>query len=369
MGDSKCCSNTIAAGARRMLCRIAIACAAAPAPAAAQALPPRLADFLQQTIALAPAGVRDLLNGKGVVKVLATSDQREVALFGIIHLKVPRAYYVARALDFASSLREPSRLRFGIFSDPAVPADVAVLSVPHNDVRDLAHCLPGACKVKLSAEAISQLRATVNLNSPSADSIVDAYVRGRVLGYVDAYRARGNAALMVYNDAQSVTAAAEVFQAMLSRSPYMYQYVPALERYLENTPNDRPPGISEVLFWSEDNLPGLPPTIMLSHEVVYAPPDLPGTTLIVTKLLYAAHFLDGGLDLAAVVDDAGGPGGAPAGSYLVILRRLHFDDLPSGGLLNLRGRVIGKLRARLAASLHDVRSATEQAYGSTAGSH
>jgi hypothetical protein len=352
---------------RRALCWAAIAGAARPLRAAAQGLPPALATFLHQTIELDWRGMRDLTDGKAVVRVLASPDQREIALFGIVHIGVPRAFYVTRAADFPSSLHEPSRLRFGIFSDPAAASDVASLSVPHDDVRDLARCRPGSCKVKLSAEAISHLRAVVDFHAPSADSVVNAYVRTRVLEYVAGYRAQGNAALIVYNDQQSKIAAAEIFQSMLSRSPYMYEYVPALERYLEHAPHDRPAGIDEVLFWSEDILPGLPPTIMVTHEVIYAPPDQPGSTLIVSKLLYAAHFLDGGLDLTAVVDATGDPDGAPAGAYLVMLRRVHFDDLPSGGLLNLRGRVTAKLHTRLAASLRDVRTNAERAYGSAAG--
>ncbi len=128
---------------------------------------------------------------------------------------------------------------------------------------------------------------------------------------------------------------------MLSHSSYMYEYAPSLERYLKNYPQDRPPGVAETLFWSEDDLPGLKPTLTITHEVVYTPPDLPGTSLIASKLLYADHFLDGALDLRVVVDQMGTGAGNPAGIYLVVVRRLHFDDL--SGPFNVRGRVISEL--------------------------
>jgi hypothetical protein len=51
--------------------------------------------------------------------------------------------------------------------------------------------------------------------------------------------------------------------------------------------------------------------------------------------------------------------------YLVLLRRLHFDDLPSGGLMNVRGKVIGKLRDQTETSLRDSKSRNEQAYGNS----
>ena len=65
---------------------------------------------------------------------------------------------------------------------------------------------------------------------------------------------------MVYDDQQSRGASAQVFQAMLSRSPYMYQYAPSLERYLKNYPNffHRPADVSEVLFWADDESPRSP---------------------------------------------------------------------------------------------------------------
>jgi hypothetical protein len=142
----------------------------------------------------------------------------------------------------------------------------------------------------------------------------------------------------------------------------MYEYAPSLERYLKNYPDDRPAHVRETLFWSEDDLPGLKPTLSITHEMVYAPPELPGSTLIVSKQLYADHYLDGALDVTAVVDQAGGQRANAAGIALVILRRWHFDDLPSGGLMNVRGRVTGKLRDQTIALLRGTKTKSEEAY-------
>jgi len=324
----------------------------------AQAMPPSLVQFLQHTIALTPDELSGATSGQPVVKILDPSDRREIAAFGIVRIDVPREFYVRRAADFRSSLRDPSRLRFALFSEPAAASDVAGLTLPHNDVQDLAQCRTGSCHVKLSAQALADLRAHVDFTSPAADSAVSAYFRARMLDYVTGYRARGDSALAIYDDQESRTAAAQVLAGIMSRSPYMYQYAPSLERYLEHYPSDRPAGISEALFWADDELPGLRQTITLTHAVVYAPPELPDATLIAAKLLYADHYLDGALDLTAVVDQ-------PAGIYLVVLHRLHFDNLPSGGPLNVRGRVIGKLRERTAAFLRDAKTQSERAYAGT----
>ena len=330
----------------------------------AQAMPPELAQFLRTTVQATPDQLSSVTTGRSLVRVLAPSDRREVAVLGVIHIAVPRAFYVRRATDFPTALRDPERLRFAILSDPVAPADVAGLTLSHDDVDDLMHCKPGSCKFKLSAATIEKVRAAITPGSPVADSIATAFFRGRMADYVTAYRARGNRALVVYADEDSTTDAAQVFDSIVSRSPYMYQYAPALERYLINYPDDRPSDIAEALYWSEDNLPGLQRTISITHTVVYAPPEHPETTLIASKLLYADHYLDGALDLTAVVDQSG----AADGVYVVVLHRMHFDELPSGGLLNIRGKVIGKLRDQTTAWLNATKTRTEQVYAAAPAS-
>jgi len=341
---------------------MAVAVATVPSTTAAQAMPPSLSQFLQQTIGLHSDEIRAVTSGNAVVKVLDSPDRLEIPVIGVVRIAVPRSFYVQRAADFRTSLQIASRRRFALFSDPAVPADVAALFVPHDDVQDLAHCRAGACKLKLSAATIARARSLIDSAPAAADSVVSQYVRQRALDYITGYRARGNAGLVVYADEDSVTAAAQIFTAMLSRSPYLYQYAPSLERYLEQYPQNRPTDVTEALFWSEDDLPGLKPTITITHEVIYTPPELAGCTLIVAKQLYADHYLDGAIDVTAVVEETAGQ----TGLYLIFLHRLHFDELPSGGLVNVRGKVIGKLRDATRTVLTDAKTAAERAYAAAA---
>jgi hypothetical protein len=331
----------------------------------AQGMPATLAQFLQQSISLKSDEIVAASSGTPVVKMLDPSDQREIAVFGIVSIAAPRSFYVERATDFPSALRDPTRLHVALFSDPAVASDADAFSLPHDDLQDLAKCQPHSCKLKLPADAITRLHAVLNPPTPSADSAVNAYFRARMVEYVTGYRAHGNAALLAYDDQKSADSAAMVFTAMLSRSPYMYQYAPSLQRYLVNYPTDRPSRTREAIYWSEEDLPSLKPTLTITHEVVYAPSELPGSTLIATKQLYADHYLDGALGLTAVVDGTKVGTADDAGIYLVVLRRLHFDDLPSGGIVNVRGKVVGKLRDQMTASLRNTKSRIEQAYGAT----
>ncbi len=359
-----------AQGCRQLLTLLgsaALVGTAVPATARAQGPPPAsLQSFLQNTIHLNPDELRAVPNGKPLVKVMDTGDSREIAVFGVVWIDVPRAYYVKRASDFPVSLKSPSRVRFGIFSDPARETDVAAFSLPHDDAQELTKCRPGSCKVKLSSAAMTGVLASMDSTGPAPDSAANAFFRRAMLGYVTDYRSKGNSALLIYED-ERATAAKQVFDSMLARSPYAYQYAPSLERYLVNYPGDRPTELSEVVFWAQDDLPSLRPTVTITHALVYAPPELAGCTLIVSKQLYASHYLDGGMTIDAVVDAADSSSLSQT-VYLVLLRRLHFDDLPSGGVMHVRERVTSKLRDQTGSVLLDAKTRAEQAFASASAS-
>jgi hypothetical protein len=348
----------------RTLAGAALMTVALTLPASAQTMPASLSQFLQGTIGFTADEVSSATRGMPVVKQLPTTDKREVAFIGVQAIDVPRAFYVARASDFPAALREPSRAALGVFSDPAVPADVATLALPHDDVKSLAQCQPGNCKLTLPAPSITDIRATIDLGAPSADSATNAYFGRRMIQYVTAYRARGNAALVVYDDAKDSASAAQVWDGIVSRSPYIYRYAPTLDQFLRNYPKDRLPGAREVIYWSQDNVPGIKPLLSITQELVYAPAELSGTTFIASKQLYCDHYLDGALDLVALIDRSESPAPDSAGIYLVMLRRIHFDDLPSGGIINVKGKVIGKTHDRTVDFLRETKKASEQAYAS-----
>jgi len=315
------------------------------APLHAQA-PEQLITFLRQGIGLDSAQLVLVERGEGVVKVLDTRDRRDVALFGIITADVARAAYVAKALDFKNSLRAPSRTHFGIFSNPAIAADVAAVTISMRDVEDMKDCRPGDCVVKLPATDMRRIHEETNWSGDDIQAQLGAYARRRLVEYVTDYRARGDSAMAIYDDRGRLNVhASDAFAAMLAESPYVYQNVPSLGRYLAAYPREKLAGATEVLFWSEDAMPRLRPILSVTHQVVYTPPELPGVTLIAAKQLYANHYFEAALDVTCVVERGG------SGSYLLVLRRYRFDNMPSGGLINIRGRAIGALRDQLLADL------------------
>ena len=315
------------------------------APLQGQDAPAQLVRFLRQGIGLDSAQLVLVERGDAVVKVLDTRDRRDVALFGIIAADVPREVYALQVRDFRHSLRTPTRARLGIFSDPASAADVAAVTISNRDVAEMKECRPGDCVVKLPATDMRRIHEEMNWSGADLQAQLSAYARRRLIEYVTDYRARGDSAMAIYDDRGNLNVrASDAFAGLLAESPYVYQNVPSLGRYLSSYPRDTLAGAAEVLFWSEDVMPRLRPILSVTHQVVYTPPELPGVTLVAAKQIYANHYFEAAVDLTCIVD-------RPGGSYVLVLRRYRFDNMPSGGLLNIRGRAVGALRDQLLADL------------------
>ena len=342
-------------GARRPVGIALLGCIAATAPLLGQQTPAPLVRFLRHSIGLDSAQLAAVERGAALVKVLDTKNQRDVAVFGIITADIPRQRYVGHLRDFPSSLRAPTRPRFGVFSDPATAADVQGLVVDQQDVAEVKDCHPDDCKIKLPATDMKRLREDIDWSAADPQVQVNTYARQRMLEYVTDYRARGDTAMVVYDDRGNVRASS-AFAALLAESPYVYEYVPAFQEYLATYPRGKLDGLSEVLFWSEDRLPRLKPILSVTHLAIYAPPDLPEATFVAGKQIYADHYFEAGFDLTTVIDRQ--TTGATPGIYLVLLRRSRFDDLPTG-LFNIRGKVIGKLRDQMRTDLEREKTTAE----------
>jgi len=326
--------------------------AASPAPAS-------LVQFLRHSIGMDSAVLLRALRGEPFVTVLDAELHRDVAIFGMITAAVPRAVYEAQLRGFRTSLRAPNRTRFGIFANPATAADVAAVVIAQRDADDMKSCKPGDCVVKLPATDMERIRREMNWSAPDLAAQLSAYARRRLVEYVTDYRARGDSAMAVYDDrSRASVRGREAFAALLAASPYVYQHVPSLERYLASYPRATLPNAAEVIFWSEDVMPRLRPILSVTHQVVYTPPELPEVTLIAAKQIYANHYFEAVVDLSLVVDRQQ-PDGQP-GIFLLVLRRYRFDNLPTG-LLNIRGRAINALRDQLLADLRRQRSMFEPA--------
>jgi hypothetical protein len=330
-----------------MLSLLVVASALLQTPSAPA--PESLVRFLRQGVGFDSMQVAAALRGEPVVKVLETGTQRrDIAIFGIVTSAVSREDFTRRARDFPQSLRLPTRPRFGIFSTPATAADVQGVVIPERDVKDMKDCRPGDCVTKLPATDIRRIQAEMNWSARDLRDQMNTYARRRLVEYVTAYRMRGDSAMAIYDDRSTANVrSSDAFAALLAESPFIYQHVPSLRAYLTSYPHDTLAGVSEVIFWSEDVLPRLRPILSVTHQVVYVPPEWPHMTVVAAKQIYANHYFEAALDLTGVIARPAGQ----TGTYQLVLRRYRFDNLPSGGLLNIRGRATGALRDQLLADL------------------
>lgn len=290
--------------------------------------------------------------------MLDVPDQDEVAIFGIVAIDVPRATIAARIRDIPGFLHRPTRAAFGIFSTPATAADARGFSIEASDLDALKKCRPGDCDVKMPATRFDQFGRTVDWSSSDVSSRVSAAVRQTMAEYVERYRKGGTASMVEYGDQKSVRSSSDAFTSLLAESPYIYDYVPAFQRYLQSYPRDSLSGATDAIYWATDHLASLRPILSITHLSLYEPSGAP-MTLVSEKQLYASHYFLGAFTLTTLLDRPDAPGGR--GSYYMVVQRMRFDHLPSGGLLNIRGRVVGKMNEALAAELRDGKASLEAA--------
>jgi hypothetical protein len=333
-----------------IVCAVLISSAQSDRPRAI----PKLPVFEGHAITLSADELAALSRGEPVVQMLNPKDGRVVAAFGIVAIKSTRRAFVNGLTDFAQSLRAQGIEKFGLFKVPTTTASVSAFALDADDAAALRKCRTGKCEFKIPAAEMARAKALLGGGGDGAAKLA-AYGRRRVAQYVTAYRARGNAALVVYDDfGKGGVHASDAFAALLGASPWLAVNAPAVQRYLQHYPRGRPGDAKEVIYWAEETLKGLRPTVTINQMVVSSP--TPAMTVAVTKQIYSDHYFEGMLDERVVVDRRDGRGAD--GIYLMMLRQYRFDNLP-GGILNIRGRAKAALQERVEAELRRTQSAAQ----------
>jgi len=318
-----------------------------------------LDEFLASGIGLTPTESAGLTRGETIARILRTGDKRDVALLGVVQVNVPRSFFLDRQRDLPRALRTPTRKEVQLFSQPAAVTDVDAFAVSDDDVKELRNCKPNECNFKLPAMDMERLHTTVDLNASDAKARVATYARQRMVEYVNDYRARGNSAMLVYDDRGSVHSS-DAFAAMLQDSSYVFSAVPSLGDHLLKYPGHALPEATEVVFWSRDEMPNLRPVTRITHHVIYSPEDMPDVTVVASKQIYSNHYFEAGLEVLGAADRAAASS-AP-GITVVAVRRYRFDHLPSGGLVNIRSRATNGLRDNVSADLKRLKHESEAAW-------
>lgn len=293
------------------------------------------------TLGLGPAQLAAAANGQAIVRLLKSDDNRDVSVSGVIAVRAPRDAVVTHALE-GRAFMSAAASRSGVFSHPPTAADVREAAFDNSEYKGLRKCRRADCDFKLTAAAMQSFMTGVEWSTPNAKSQADDRLRTDLVQLLTDYELRGNEAMLTYDDARAPARTADVFTALLAQSSQLSGYAPALFRYLETYPADPPSAVRDVLYWADERLPHMRPTLTVNHVVAYAPPT--GPAFVVRKQIYATHYFEGALQVMVVVDGgalAAPPSAAPM-TYLLTVRRFRFDALP-GGILNVRGRVRSQL--------------------------
>jgi hypothetical protein len=290
-------------------------------------LPVALADFLQTEAHGTDQDRAVLLAGRPLVKWLDADPAKEVAVLGAVWVNGGLRRYV----ELVTQIEQFER--GGVFritkriSNPPTANDFADLSISDQDFADLQRCRLGDCALKLDADGVQRLRASVDWATPTAKQDATALFRRLALEYVNGYREGGNARLGVHRDREHPTFVADEFRSMIARLPRLAAELPDVRRYLLDYPKATLANATDFLYWQETQF-GLKPTVRINHLVIQERPD---RTVVATKMLYASHYFWTALELRVLLPDpARGPG-----FWLVTVNRSRSD-----GLSGFMGRVI-----------------------------
>jgi hypothetical protein len=206
--------------------------------------------------------------------------------------------------------------------------------------------------------AMASAPARLPHGDESSASRIDSLMREWLLGLVTDYHARGDTALPVYDDTRAGEQSASGFRQLLGEDASVFRDAPAFAGYLGGSPARTIPGATSTIFWTIDRRPGLKPILSVSQRSTFRGAGPGAPMFIATKQLYASHYFDSWLDVEALV---AAPSPEP-GTYVVLVRRVRFDHLPSRGLFDVRGRVVRQLRDALREELADTRQSVQAVY-------
>ena len=174
-------------------------------------------------------------------------------------------------------------------------------------------------------------------------------MREWLVAYVNAYRADSMEETVVYDDTKRPVRSSDAFRALLAEPMLAGLDSEPFAAMLATPRSARPQAVGSRISWEFDHPSGLKPLLEVLERSMYSSPARPDVNWMTTKLLYASHYFESQLDFMTVADAPSSPGSGAM--YIVVLRRSKFDDLPSGGLFNIRGRAVRKLRDALRTTL------------------
>jgi hypothetical protein len=293
-----------------------------------------------------------LTQGRPVVKLLSARDRREVVVAGLAPLQAPAELFLQSFRESMTRKNNPAILEIGSFSSQPTIDDLQLLTFENRDLEDLKECVVGDCPLKLSAAMIDRLHKEVDWNAPDFRAQATQVLKLMLLDYVRDYQARGDSALIEYNDKQIAVRLADEQRDLMAA--LNHDFLEEIPQYLKSSPNAELHMIEHALVWSKIKF-GFKPVIAINHITIYQREQKSGPQiLIASKQIYANHYFDSSLALTAFLSIPGASSG-----YLFYENRSRADGL--GGAFSGLKRSIVENRAldSVKAILHQSQASLE----------
>jgi hypothetical protein len=300
--------------------------------------------ILREKVAFDETDFAALQQGQTIVKLLPVQDKREVAVSGLVSLQVPAEVFLKSFRESMFRKSNPAILEIGSFSSNPTLDDLKDLTIENRDIEELKTCVVGNCQLKLSAMMIERFQREVDWKAPDYQNQATQLLKAMLLDYVRDYQARGDAALIEYNDKAKTVRLAEEQRALKAGS---YDGLIKFSQYVKGFPEPKLTNVENAIVWSKVKF-GLKPVIAINDITIYKNEKEVGPQiLIASKQIYANHYFDSSLALTAFVSI---PGASP-GSFLLYENRSRADGLGGmfGGIKRgiVEGRAVDGLRGIL----------------------
>jgi hypothetical protein len=309
----------------------------APRPVLAQrALPQDVAWLLKDAAQFPDDRLQALQRGEVISRADTSGGDVEAVVVAAVRIAAAKeltASYFRQIVDYVDG---QVTLQHGAIAQPPKMSDVAQLALNDDERASLRTCQPGNCDVRIGATGAREVASAVDWNAPDAAARADLWVRGRLIAYVNDYLARGDAALITYNDKSDAVPLAREWAGIVGKSPALKAYAPDLQRYLTGFPKVTLRGVRDEMYWDRQQFTGLKPILGLTHIMTWADPARPDRILIAQKQIYASRYFYGGLAVTVVLQDPKDVD--PPATYVVYANRSR-GDLLKGGFGGLRRRM------------------------------
>ena len=267
---------------------------------------------LAQKVAFAETDFTALQLNQPVVRSIPTSDKAEIAVSGLVNIRAAADEFLRSYRESMTRKSNGAILEIGAFGVQPSLADLETLTLEPRDIEDLKECVVGECQIKLSAAMIERFRKEIDWNAADCAARVTSLFRQMLFEYVSDYRARGEAALIKYNDKRDQVSLAEGQRALDEAPSYVNEFINNSKAGLQL--------LEDTLVWSKIKF-GLKPVIAINHILIYKRnSDVGPQVLISSKQIYANHYFNASLALTAFVR-------VPEGAYLVYENRSRADGL------------------------------------------